>query len=73
MKNIDFDWFSVKDINLSELDTDIIKRWLFKCEEDVSRLKNELFRRDFNVNVGDHSEDLFDKFGLPNVDTKERQ
>ena len=73
MKNIDFDWFSVKEVNLSELDTDMIKRWLCKCEEDVSRLKNELFRRDFNLNVGDHSEDLFDKFGLPNVDTKEKQ
>lgn len=62
---------SVKDVNIRVLHEDMIKRWIHVLETDLSVLKNELFRRDMNLLGNEYENDLFDKFGLPNIDTKE--
>ena len=62
---------SVKDLDIRSLHDDLIKRFIFLLEQDISVLKNELFRRENNLLGNEHENDLFDKFGLPNVDTKE--
>ena len=62
---------SVKDLDIRSLHDDLIKRFIFLLEQDISVLKNELFRREHNLLGNEHENDLFDEFGLPNVDTKE--
>lgn len=62
---------SVRDLNLQSLHEDIINHLIHNLEQDVSRLKNELFRRENNLVDHQTGEDLFDKFGLPIVDRKD--
>ena len=56
---------SVRDLNLQSLHEDIINHLIHNLEQDVSRLKKELFRRENNLVDHQTGEDLFDKFGLP--------
>jgi len=62
---------SVRDLNLQSLHEDIINHLIHNLEQDVSRLKNELFRRENNLVDHQTGEDMFDKFGLPIVDRKD--
>ena len=52
------------------LHEDIINHLIHNLEQDVSRLKNELFRRENNLVDHQTGEDMFE-FGLPIVDRKD--
>lgn len=58
-----------------EIDKDIIENWIHKLEGDLSILRGELLRRENGIPVNDWEQgrDVFDRFGLPNVNLKEEQ
>ena len=58
-----------------DVDEDVIENWIHKLEGDLSILRGELLRRTNGIQKWEweQNKDLFDRFGLPNIDTKEQQ
>ena len=58
-----------------DVDEKVIENWIHKLEGDLSLLRAELLRRENGIQKWEweQNKDLFDRFGLPNTDTKEQQ
>jgi len=58
-----------------DVSEDLIQQWIHKLEGDLSILRSELLRRENGINPLDweNGRDLFNRFGLPQINTKDRQ
>ena len=58
-----------------DVSEELIEQWIHKLEGDLSILRGELLRRENGIQKWEweQNKDLFDKFGLPNINTKEEQ
>ena len=57
-----------------DVDENIIQDWIHKLEGDLCILRGELLRREHHISTHDWEQgrDVFDRFGLPNINTKEQ-
>ena len=58
-----------------DVSEDLIEQWIHKLEGDLSILRGELLRRENGIQKWEweQNKDLYDKFGLPNINTKDEQ
>ena len=58
-----------------DVSEDLIEQWIHKLEGDLSILRGELLRRENGIQKWEweQNKDLYDKFGLPNINIKEEQ
>lgn len=58
-----------------DVSEELIEQWIHKLEGDLSLLRSELLRRENGINPLDWEigKDLYNRFGLPNIDLKDRQ
>lgn len=58
-----------------DVSEELIEQWIHKLEGDLSVLRSELLRRENGINPLDWEigKDLYNRFGLPNIDLKDRQ
>jgi hypothetical protein len=58
-----------------DVSQDLIEQWIHKLEGDLSILRGELLRRENGIQKWEweQNKDLYDKFGLPNINTKDEQ
>ena len=58
-----------------DVSEELIEQWIHRLEGDLSILRGELLRRENGIQKWEweQNKDLFDKFGLPNINTKEEQ
>jgi len=58
-----------------DVSKEIIEDWIHKLEGDLSILRGELLRRENGIQKWEweQNKDLFDRFGLPNINIKEEQ
>ena len=58
-----------------DVSEELIEQWIHKLEGDLSILRGELLRRENGIQKWEweQNKDLYDKFGLPNINTKDEQ
>ncbi len=58
-----------------DVSEELIEQWIHKLEGDLSILRGELLRRENGIQKWEweQNKDLYDKFGLPNINRKEQQ
>ena len=58
-----------------DVSEELIEQWIHKLEGDLSILRGELLRRENGIQKWEweQNKDLYDKFGLPNINIKEEQ
>ena len=58
-----------------DVSEDLIEQWIHKLEGDLSILRGELLRRENGIQKWEweQNKDLFDKFGLPQINRKDEQ
>jgi len=61
-----------KDINMKDVDKDTLEYWINQFQLNIRKIKKELLSREIRISTNQFGSDLFDDFGLPNVDHKEQ-
>jgi len=58
-----------------DVSEELIEQWIHRLEGDLSILRGELLRRENGIQKWEweQNKDLYDKFGLPNINTNEEQ
>ena len=58
-----------------DVSEELIEQWIHKLEGDLSILRGELLRRENGIQKWEweQNKDLYDKFGLPNINRKEQE
>ena len=58
-----------------DVSEELIEQWIHRLEGDLSILRGELLRRENGIQKWEweQNKDLYDKFGLPNINRKEQQ
>ena len=58
-----------------DVSEDLIEQWIHKLEGDLSILRGELLRRENGIPSHDweQNKDLYDRFGLPQINRKDEQ
>ena len=58
-----------------DVSEELIEQWIHRLEGDLSILRGELLRRENGIQKWEweQNKDLYDKFGLPNINIKEEQ
>ena len=58
-----------------DVSEDLIEQWIHKLEGDLSILRGELLRRENGISSHDweQNKDLYDRFGLPQINRKDEQ